>query len=431
MERKKQIMAFVICTVLLAAVVSGMASAKEAAIIKGPYLQNVAQNSIVIMWETDEATPSVVEYDGRRESDPNNVKIHEIHITGLLTGTCYNYRVCIDGSDNSWTDWSTFCTAPDATQPYCMVVYGDTRTKKYDAHADVVHAIIADDPEIVLHTGDFVDKGKCYKYWHKQLFSPARDLMIDTPLFPVLGNHEYEDCLTSPQKMWYYDFFSIPGNEQWYAFTYGCARFIVLDTNEDRDPNADFSPGSAQYNWLIGELQSDEYTAAKWHFVFFHHPPYTSGESHYCEPGVYCEQQALHVREYLVPLFEEYCVDMVFNGHSHNYERSYVDLPEIQNDGVYYIVTGGGGARLHDCRDNVNQYSQLCVKAFHHCTLDVTPQQVTLTAKRNDGSVIDIFGISEAPAVVAVPVLTPLGLVALIGLLSLLAVGRIKRRGYS
>ena len=38
----------------------------------------------------------------------------------------------------------------------------------------------------------------------------------------------------------------------------------------------------------------------------------------------------------LVPLFEQYGVDVVFNGHDHHYERSY-------KDGVYYIVTGGGG----------------------------------------------------------------------------------------
>ena len=51
----------------------------------------------------------------------------------------------------------------------------------------------------------------------------------------------------------------------------------------------------------------------------------------------------------------------------------------------------------------------------------------------DDGiAIVDMGAFEYTPrAVVAVPVLTPLGLVALIGLLSLLTVSRIKRRGHS
>ena len=351
--------------------------AMPAAVIKGPYLQNVAQNSIVIMWETDEATPSLVEYGPplTQVSDPNNVKIHEITITGLVSGTYYYYRVSIDGSDISWTNWSTFRTSPDTSQAYRVAVYGDTRTYPYD-HLAVVHAIINSNPEIVLNTGDLVERGKCYYDWSPQFFSPAAAIMRNTSLFPVLGNHEYEIRDGCTPHMWYYDFFSLPGNEQWYAFTYGSARFIGLDTN------VDFSTGSAQYNWLVNELESSDYYASKWQFVFFHHPPYTSGTSHIGNTDV---------QNYLVPLFEHYGVDIAFNGHVHNYERSY-------KDGIYYIVTGGGGAPLADFHTNpflYNPYSQVRVKNYHHVTLDITPQQVKLTAWLNDGSTFDTFRITE------------------------------------
>jgi len=49
------------------------------------------------------------------------------------------------------------------------------------------------------------------------------------------------------------------------------------------------------------------------------------------------------VREALTPLFERYGVDIVFNGHHHNYQRSLVH-------GVTYIVTGGGGAPIYRIR---------------------------------------------------------------------------------
>jgi hypothetical protein len=42
-------------------------------------------------------------------------------------------------------------------------------------------------------------------------------------------------------------------------------------------------------------------------------------------------------REDYHPIFIEAGVDMVFNGHAHNYER-------IEKDGVVYLVLGGGGA---------------------------------------------------------------------------------------
>jgi UDP-2,3-diacylglucosamine pyrophosphatase LpxH len=45
----------------------------------------------------------------------------------------------------------------------------------------------------------------------------------------------------------------------------------------------------------------------------------------------------MNVRTTYQPLFEEFGVQMVFSGHSHNYERS------VPINGVTYMVTGGGG----------------------------------------------------------------------------------------
>jgi predicted phosphodiesterase len=351
----------------------------SATIIKGPYLQNVTENSIVIMWETDEATPSLIEYGtpSTQINEPDSVNIHEVTITGLETGVSYDYRVSVDGSPSLWTDWLNFKTAPDTNQNFRIAVYGDTRTDSA-SHSRVVQAIINNNPEIVFNTGDLVEKGKCYEDWGSQFFSPAAPLMYNVTFYPILGNHEYytdENC-AYPPYMWYFDFFSLPRNEQWYAFTYGSVRFIGLDTNFD------FTPESAQYNWLVDELESSEYKSSNWQFVFFHHPPYTSGISH---------SGNVDVQNYLVPLFEQYGIDMLFNGHVHNYEQSY-------KDGIYYIVTGGGGAPLHSFHKNplsYNPYSMVRVKDYHHVTLDVTSQQVMLTAWFNNGSVFDTFKITK------------------------------------
>lgn len=61
--------------------------------------------------------------------------------------------------------------------------------------------------------------------------------------------------------------------------------------------------------------------------------------------------------------------DVVFSGHNHFYERSV-------SSGVQYIVTGGGGAPLHDPVPQApetmdNDDRQLAVMSRHHCRVEV------------------------------------------------------------
>ena len=335
-------------------------------VTKGPYLQNVTKTSIVIMWETSTGTPTLLEYGTgpTRISNLANVSHHSVELSGLSPGITCKYRVSIDGVGYSWTEWATFCTSLPAQQPFRFAVYGDSRTQT-EVHSAVVQAIFGNSPDIVLHTGDLVSSGDTYPFW-EEFFTPAAPLMRTTPVFPVIGNHD--------GHTYYYDLFSLPGNEQWYAFTYGCARFIGIDTN------VDFSQGSAQYSWLVNELQSSEYTASLWQFVCLHHPPYTSGEGHLGDT---------EVQTWLVPLYEQYGVEVVFAGHNHNYERSY-------KNGVHHIVTGGGGAPLYGFHPDpftYNPYSQVRKSVYHHCIFDVTPGRVTMKAVANDLTIFDSFSL--------------------------------------
>jgi predicted phosphodiesterase len=339
-------------------------------LVKGPYLQNVTQTSIVIMWQTGDATRSLVEYGDppSRAGDSAPVTLHEVTLTGLSLGTTYPYRVSIDGRGKAWTGWFTFHTAPAADRPFRMVVYGDTRSDP-DEHTKVVQAILKSAPALVLHTGDLVHDGTDDQAWTDEFFGPAGPLMSTTPLFPVLGNHEN----MAPQ---YFDFFSLPGNEQWYAFTYGSARIIGLNTN------VQYARGSPQYDWLVDELRSPDYKAAAWHIVFFHTPPFGSS-GHY---------GSARVAATLVPLFQEYGVDMVLGGHNHSYERS-------EKDGIAYIVTGGGGAPPDDFADDplsLNPYSLVRIGIYHYCTLDIAPDAIHFTAWDTDGTALDTLTIQAA-----------------------------------
>jgi len=336
-----------------------------AVIIKGPYLQQVTSDSIVIMWETDVAADSRVDFGGTFVEDGTPVTIHEVQLTGLAADTVYSYTVT---SGATTSPISTFGTTPDVSRSFRFVAYGDTRSQPAE-HASVIAAIIDSAPEIVIHTGDLVTDGTNYSLWEAEFFSPAYDLMINTPLLAVLGNHENN-------ASWFYDLFSLPNNEQWFAFTYGNVRFIGLNTCTD------YTTGSSQYSWLAAELQSAEYTSATWHVVYFHHPPYTATSSH---------GDDANVKQYLVPLFEQNGVDVVFNGHSHAYERYF-------NNGIYYIVTGGGGAPLAglvaDTQPPIRQWGE---SVYHHCTIDVDVpgQSLAMSARYNSGTAFDTITITK------------------------------------
>ncbi len=107
------------------------------------------------------------------------------------------------------------------------------------------------------------------------------------------------------------------GTEAYYAVNYGNVHFVSLDSygyDEGKYPFSD--PNSPQYKWLDKDLAAN---TSLWTIVFFHHPPYTK-RSHDSDG----EAELRIIREALVPLFDKHKVDLVLNGHSHVYERSYL-----------------------------------------------------------------------------------------------------------
>jgi MYXO-CTERM domain-containing protein len=312
---------------LVGLVVPGLASA---GFVKGPYLQNPTQGSIVVSWQSSGSSPGEVAYGttsslGGTVSSAGSADFHALEITGLRPGTVYHYQVTADGQTSRL---SSFVTAPQDEQPFSFAVVGDTRTDG-DEHQRVIDRLRATfTPDFVINTGDLVEDGGDYEQWGT-FFDIEADLMAESPLFPVAGNHDDVE-----NDSWYVQFFSLPqsssATENWYAWSYGNTRFIVVDTNED------FVTGSEQYDWLEGELAAADSDPVLRHIVVaFHDPPYTSGAH-----GVFDPDDWEPPRTYLVPLFERYGVDLVFNGHDHHYERTDV----TQTGGVVYIVAGGGGA---------------------------------------------------------------------------------------
>ena len=239
-----------------------------------------------------------------------------------------------------------------------IIVYGDTRNG-HETHQKIVDAIITHDPLAVFHTGDLVNVGVSTGDW-ADFDRITKKLREQTKFYPALGNHELNSDL-------YFKNFDLPGNERWYEVDFGEIYFIVLDSNTSLEV------GSEQYSWLEEKLKArkpQELVAA-----VFHHPSFSS-VGHGSDTGL---------QKTIVPLFEKYDVDIVFNGHNHSYERSF-------KEPTYYIVTAGGGAPLYD-QSSTNIYSQKYFKVNHFCVLEVEDNKIQIEVLDQNSNSIDSFVI--------------------------------------
>jgi 3',5'-cyclic AMP phosphodiesterase CpdA len=179
-----------------------------------------------------------------------------------------------------------------------------------------------------------------------------------------LGNH---DVLTEGGRPEIEnDAFGMKG--RYYAWRLGPVRFVVLDSNE---------LDAEQLAWMSKRLERAR--PAPWTVVVFHHPVHSGGTEHGPTEGF---------AELFGPRFEDAGVDLVLNGHDHVYSRA-------DSGGVTYIVTGGGGAGLYNCRDELVEPVEKCVAEHHFLEINASREALTVMALDRNEGLIDRY---EVPA---------------------------------
>jgi hypothetical protein len=412
-------------------------------------------------WQVVDKAPS-----GRRVAVPtiDPHRVYHVDLTGLQPGQTFAYRVI----RNQNVVFEAEARAPrEAGQAQRFVVFGDCGANTPEQKALAYRALLAK-PDYVMITGDIVyARGRIPEYranywpiYNADRASPSEGapLLRSTIFVAAVGNHDIasRDLGKLPDGLAYFYYWFQPldgptgpegsalvapvrGPEETkkaflkaagpafprmanFSFDIGDAHWTVLDANA----TVDWTDSELQH-WVIQDLEAAK--GASWRFVNFHQPGFSSSKKHF-------EEQYMRI---LSPVFEAGKVDVVFNGHVHNYQRTYplAFVPAEPNGakpvfsangkitnsryvggkwtldrsfdgksnttphGVIYIVTGAGGQHLYDPQQQDDpaswqEFTARFISKEHTLTIaQIEGPTLTIRQVNANGIEVDRFAISK------------------------------------
>ena len=217
----------------------------------------------------------------------------------------------------------------------CKHNYGSTDyTANCKKTGDLIRSILVTNPGATVQTlGDNVNNDggtSAYDTQYTDLYSPNWGSFLNVTR-AVMGNHDtYAPSGTQP----YYDYFGTtagPNPGGYYSYDIG-SNWHVIALNAQCSQAGGCSTSSPQYKWLAADLASN---TRKCVLAVWHQPRWTSGRH---------SDDATSAPWW--DLLYQYKVDIVANGHNHNYERFNLIDPNEQAaaDGIREFIVGTGGA---------------------------------------------------------------------------------------
>ncbi len=323
------------------------------------------------------------------------LRLHEAHVCGLAAATTHYYKV---GGPGAWSAVYDVATAPPvgATSPIRFAVTGDSRDDSV-VWAQVQARVRDAAPDFQLFTGDAVGLGVNQPEWdgfygESYMGQNVQEALARIPIMPANGNHEglavnYTLQLALPQEL---SEGERAEGEEWYSFDYGNAHFVVLN-----DTAGESLVTGSQLDWLDADLAAVDRDVTPWVFAVHHEGTYSCSTNHGSD---------IELRAAWQPVFDRHEVDIVFNGHDHDYERSKpirgfaagTSDGEVQawGAGTIYVVSGGAGAPLYGVDDGC-YHTETIESVNHYVIVDIEDRTLRYAAHRLDGTMLDSFEITK------------------------------------
>jgi len=344
-------------------------------ITKGPMLTEARTDGTMVLWETDHPWASSGFWwssGGGEVSAPVTTTqvdedrfVHRATVAGLAPETPVTYQLDAGGQRSEAASFETLAL-PGNSVTVGFFADNQLGPDQLTLHLDMM---APEDPDAIIAVGDIVQEGWRLEDWDELWFAPldGSGLFRSRPVIVVRGNHDGE----YPEA---YAYSHVPGdNGAWYAQTLGDLFLVVLDSEAPTD--------GEQLAFLEDALASDEALDASFVAVTFHRTAWSNTRDlawgHHLDSA----------RTDWEPVFEAHGVDLVIAGHHHSYQRG------TQN-GVIYLVVGGAGNFLDEGHWDQFEWIEIEEIVHHHTMMTVTADQLSWTAIREDGSLMDSFELT-------------------------------------
>lgn len=273
---------------------------------------------------------------------------NQVTVTGLKENTTYYYTVEKNGVQTEPVMYKT-----GSFSNVKMLYVGDPQVGASKGQTQGSEALVADsgaantaarndsfgwnrtleiataqnpDLNFIISAGDQVNKTGKPKEEEYAGYLDA-DALASLPVATTIGNHDslnadYDYHFNNPNET--ENGVTAAGGD--YYYSYGPGLFIVLNTN---------NYNAAEHAKTIEEA-TKAYPDAEWRIVTIHQDIYGSGYDH-------SDTDGMILRTQLTPIFDQYNIDVVLQGHDHTYSRSKLLYGDGQSHDSYSMPLNEDG----------------------------------------------------------------------------------------
>lgn len=347
-----------------------------------PYIEWISSTEYD-SWNSDNVITTMASVKEYNNINDETYYRYSAQLDGLAENASYTYRV---GGENKKlrSDNAIFNIHQADLEQFSFIHVTDSQGETendFKVWGQTLQKAITTMPEaqFIVHSGDMTEDPNIEQEW-KWFFQFSKSLM-GLPFMPTTGNHEQlNDESTS-----YHSHFTMPLNgakglipETSYYFEYSNMLYISMNTEGDIDE---------QTSWLEQVLEKHP---QKWIVVSMHRGVY--GGSRFNEADDW------------VQLFDKYGVQLVLQGHNHEYSRSFplIDGEVVEDqsntitEGTVYVTMNASGTKFNEKKkDKKYQAVHFQNNLQMFGTVSLSSTELIYNAYDVNGDLLDTFTIKQ------------------------------------